>query len=178
MNRAEIERLAGAMVKLRRDWHFASLVTYLTTHAADVPLWDAGRALVWIALEPGLNPGEYVNDSPALFAKPGPWWTSQTPPRTEAETPIPQTGCTLHGVRSLPCDQCRRDAANVADPAHVAAILDRHGIKRSGGRTPALTEPTAITGPPERMAKLTDDQINTERNRQLAALEAITEEES
>ena len=178
MNRAEIERLAGALVKLRRDWHFASLVTYLTTHAADIPLWDAGRAMVWIALEPGLHPGEYVNDTPRLFAETGPWWTSQAPPRTEAETRIPQTGCTLHGVRTLPCAECRREAASVASPAEVAAILDAAGIKRCGGRTPAITGPTTITAPTERMPRLTQDQINAERNRQLAALEATTQEES
>lgn len=177
MNRAEIERLAAAVTKLRPDWQFASLVTYLTTNAAETPLWDAARALAWIATEPGgSKPGEYANDTPRLFTEPGPWWTSQTPQRTEASTPIPQTGCTLHVVRVLPCEQCRRDAASAADPSAVRAILDGQGIQRRGGRAAAVTQPTTSAGYVNPGPRITDDQAEAERARQLAALDQLTKE--
>lgn len=126
MNRAEIERLAAATVKLRPDWHYLSLVTFLTKNAGDEPLWDAARKLVWIATEPGLHDGEYVNDTPRLFTEAGPWTAALIPPATQDATPVPLGWCSLHRCEDStrnPCQLCRIDHANALhDADQIRAI--------------------------------------------------------
>ena len=167
MNRPEAEQIATAISMLRPDWLRTSLLTLLAKHqhrsARDVML-----ALVWVAYDPETK-------TPGRIDAEGPWWAAaRTAGMPDAPQPTPR--CDRHGDW-LPCLVCQREAVTPADPAEVAAILDRHGLKRGGGRAPALTEPTALSGPPERMPRLTEDQINAERNRQLAALESIRQAE-
>lgn len=168
MNRPEAEQIATAISMLRPDWLRTSLLTLLAKHqhrsARDVML-----ALVWVAYDPETK-------TPGRIDAEGPWWgASRTAGMPDAPRPTPR--CDRHGDW-MPCLTCQREQAGpAADPAVVAAILDAAGVKRSGGRSPALTEPTAITGPTERMPRLTEDQINAERARQLAALESIRQAE-
>lgn len=128
MNRAEIEQLAKAGAAMRTDWRYDSLVTFLTTNAATRPLWDAARALVWIALEPGLHAGEYANKTPRLFTEHGPWWAQQVVVTTKADepTPTPIGWCSLHRCEDStrnPCRLCLVDHANaLRDAERIQAI--------------------------------------------------------
>lgn len=169
MNHTEAEQIATAINAIRGDWPRKQITTILGRNHQHRPARDALMALVWIAYDP-------ETQTPARIDADGPWWAcSRLAGVPEVTPPLPR--CDRHGDW-LPCLVCQREQAGpAADPAKVAAILDAAGLKRGGGRAPALTEPTAITGPPERMPKLTDDQINAERTRQLAALESIRQAE-
>ncbi len=149
MNRSEIEQLAGAVNRLRPDWRYDSLVTFLTKHAADRPLWDAARAMVWIAVEPGTEPGTFDHQTPRLFTTDGPWWSQQVliSPRAEAPTPIPLGWCSLHRCEDSqrqPCTACRQAAAQaITDPARIAEI--RAQIRAESAKTTDFT-PLVETG--------------------------------
>ncbi len=129
MNRAEIERIAAGAHRIRPDWRVDSLVTFLSDNFGDHPAWDVGRALVWIALEPGLHPGEYVNRTPRLMLEAGPWWSTQMPESTQAETPVPIGWCSLHRCEDSsahPCRECRAAAAQaLTDAARIREIREK-----------------------------------------------------
>lgn len=126
MNRAECERIAASANRLRPDWRFDSLVTFLAGNFSDRPAWDVARALVWIAMEPGAHPGEYVNRTPRLMLEAGPWWSSQIPPSTMDETPVPIGWCSLHrseDSQRRPCRECIAERGNVVtDPVRIQEI--------------------------------------------------------
>ena len=127
MNRAEIERLARAGNALRPDWPYTSLVTFLTKNAGDRPLWDATRALMWIATEPGAEPGVYTNETPRLFTEDGPWWAHQVVISKDAPTPVPIGWCSLHRCEdstARPCPHCRADRAQaITDPSQITSRI-------------------------------------------------------
>lgn len=141
MNRAEIEQLATAVSALRPDWRWDSLVTFLTKHAAHRPLWDAARALVWIALEPGHDAGTFDHETPRLFTEPGPWWSQQVvvDPKT-AHTPTPIGWCSLHGCedsRNNPCRACIDARSNaLRDPDVIARIRAEYATKPAEQENP------------------------------------------
>lgn len=125
MNRAEIEQLASALTILRPDWRWDSLVSFLAKNATHRTLWAAGRAMIWIALEPGQEPGTFDHETPRLFTEDGPWWSSQVVVHPK-DTPVPVGWCSLHRCEdstTKPCRACiddRRQA--IHDPALIAAI--------------------------------------------------------
>ena len=169
MNRHEAEQVAAAINLIRGDWPTKQITTILGRSHQHRPARDALIALAWVAYDPDTQ-------TPARIDAEGPWWAAaRTAGMPDAPRPTPR--CDRHGDW-MPCLTCQREQAGpAADPAVVAAILDAAGIRRGGGRAPALTEPTAITGSTERMPRLTEDQINAERARQLAALESIRQAE-
>ncbi|MFT3877156.1 MAG: hypothetical protein QM708_12145 [Propioniciclava sp.] len=96
MNRMETERLAGAVNKLRPDWPWASLVTFIETHLVEHAYQDAAVALAYIATDATTRTPKRVLES-------GPWWPTRTSsPRAE---PGIITYCD-HGEPGSSCPAC------------------------------------------------------------------------
>ena len=67
MNRTEIERLAGMANRLRPDWPWKSLVTFIEVNLTDRAYRDTAVALAYVACDPQTH-------TPKRVLEAGPWW--------------------------------------------------------------------------------------------------------
>ena len=97
MNRTEVERLAGMANKLRPDWAWSSLCTFIDTHLKDRAYRDAAVALadVACAAEP---------TTPTRVLEAGPWWHVGAASSATTESGI-VTRCE-HGEPGARCLEC------------------------------------------------------------------------
>ena len=96
MNRTEIERLAGAANKLRPDWPWKSLVTFIELHMMDRAYRDVAVALAWVACDPATKTPKRVLES-------GPWWQAAVVGEPASTNII--TRCE-HGEPGARCLEC------------------------------------------------------------------------
>jgi hypothetical protein len=100
----EIERIAGAISKLRPTWPSRSIRTYLEEHHADRAFADLAVALTVIACDP-------TSQSPARLGHHGPWWSATGfnvgHPLTQTPGPGPDTPCERPGHEHEPARACR-----------------------------------------------------------------------
>ena len=96
MNRTEIERLAGAANKLRPDWPWKSLVTFIELHMMDRAYRDVAVALAWVACDPATKTPKRVLES-------GPWWQAAVVGEPTSTNII--TRCE-HGETGTRCPEC------------------------------------------------------------------------
>ncbi len=133
----QIERLAGAISKLRPEWSARSLKTYLEAKHADRAFADLAVALTMIAVDP-------TSTTPARIEGHGPWWlaTRFNAGNSETQTPGPgrEPACERVGHEHELARNCRACAAErLADtaadviplqpapaPARIVAVAERH----------------------------------------------------
>lgn len=152
----QIERLAGAISKLRPEWSARSLKTYIEAKHADRAFADLAVALVMVAVDP-------ASTTPARIEAHGPWWlaTRFNVGNSETQTPGPgaEPACERVGHEHEVARNCRACAAErLADtdadtapakaapaPPDVVAVANRHRLKAPSpsrtGRDFAQTEP-------------------------------------
>ena len=143
----ELERLAGAVSKLRPDWTARSVRTYLETKHADRAFADLAVALVVVACDP-------TSTTPARIEQHGPWWVAtraNVPGRTYVPGPGDEEPCRRPGHEheiARACRACRAEevAADVDDPdptpeevPDLLAALHASVTRARAARTPALT---------------------------------------
>ncbi len=124
---AELQRIAGAVTKLRPDWSAKSVLTVLRNHHADRAYADLAVALVAVAVDP-------KSKTPARIGEHGPWWVAAYVASTDA-TPGPAApDCPRHdGEPSGRCGRCAAEA--VPSPglrSLVSAMLYATGPKATG----------------------------------------------
>lgn len=110
MARTQAEALAAFVVRVRTDWSHGGVVAAIE-RAADADPLDVARALVTLAADRSML-------TPALLAKPGPWWRNPAGENVAPERYTQQ--CHDHPVEAVPCRECRRAAE--ADPPSTATI--------------------------------------------------------
>jgi hypothetical protein len=122
-NQVELERLAGAVAKLRPEWTAKSVRTYLETHHADRAFADLAVALVAIAVDP-------KSKTPARISEHGPWWTAAYVASTDG-TPAPRHPmCERHPDE--PAGRCGRCAAEAVPAERRRTLLaDLRAVVRS-----------------------------------------------
>ena len=98
MNRTEVERLAGMANKLRPDWPWNALVTFIEAHLSERAYRDAAVALAFVACEPETRTPKRVLES-------GPWWHIG-PASTRTTEPGIATYCEHGRPSGLQCDEC------------------------------------------------------------------------
>jgi hypothetical protein len=133
----QIERLAGAISKLRPEWSARSLKTYIEAKHADRAFADLAVALTMVAVDP-------ASTTPARIEGHGPWWlaTRLNVGNSETQTPGPgrEPACERVGHEHELARNCRACAAErlaeteldttpmqPAPPsAEITAVAERH----------------------------------------------------
>ena len=124
MARSQAEALAAFVVRVRTDWSHGG-VTAAIERAADADPLDVARALVTLAADRSML-------TPALLAKPGPWWRNAAGLNVAPERYTQQ--CHDHPAEAVPCPACR--AAYEANPPRretIAAALQAARAARGAG---------------------------------------------
>jgi len=96
MNRTEVERLAGMANKLRPDWAWGSLCTFIEANLKDRAYRDVAVALAYVACEAETK-------TPKRVLEPGPWWRATV--ATSAIAPVIVTHCE-HKLPGRTCAEC------------------------------------------------------------------------
>lgn len=118
----ELERIAGAVAKLRPEWSARAVRTYLEAKHADRAYADLAVALVVVACDP-------TSQTPARLDTHGPWWLAtrvnvgQTTPDVGPGRGIP--ACTRPGHEheaAHACRCCRAEAIAVDDEPEPVVI--------------------------------------------------------
>lgn len=121
MNRAERQRIAAAVVKIRPDWRADSLDTWLAANYPDDPYADVLVALVIVALDPDTR-------TPELLKQPGRWWRAAQAAFNRADPdPVPgRDRCPYHPDQPRascePCTDHARAATRANTAGHLATI--------------------------------------------------------
>ena len=124
LTRTQAEALATFIVRVREDWSHSGVMAALEKSNI-VDALDTARAVVNLAADPTAK-------TPALLAKPGPWWRN---PAGENVSPERYTmRCHDHPAEAVPCPACR--AAYEANPPRretIAAALQAARAARGAG---------------------------------------------
>lgn len=110
IDRAQAEALAAFIIRVRTDWSHSGVMAALEKSNI-VDALDTARAVVNLAADPTAK-------TPALLAKPGPWWRN---PAGENVSPERYTmRCHEHPAETVPCRECTARA--LADPPRPETI--------------------------------------------------------
>ena len=113
MNRTEVERLAGMANKLRPDWPWNALCTFIEGHLTDRAYRDVAVALAFVACDPDTR-------TPKRVLEAGPWW-HVGPPSARTTEPGIVTWCTHGRPGALHCPDCT-PVVDRATPDRIAEI--------------------------------------------------------
>lgn len=103
-DKAQLERLAGALNILRPDWPRASLLTYLTEHEHRAYA-DLAVAVVAVAVDP-------ASRTPRRMDEAGPWWQLVSQTVTNVVGPGSEPRCAKPGHEHELARHCRCCAAD------------------------------------------------------------------
>jgi len=112
MARTQAEALAAFVVCVRTDWSHGGVMAAIE-RAADADPLDVARALVNLAADRSML-------TPALLAKPGPWW--RNPAGENVGHGSNNMRCHVHGDQEIPCATCRAEYTP-ASPDTVQAAM-------------------------------------------------------
>lgn len=110
LTRPQAEALATFIVRVREDWSHTGVMAALEKSNI-VDALDTARALINLAATPTAK-------TPALLAKPGPWWRDPTGQNMAPERHTMQ--CHEHPTHTVPCRECTDRA--LADPPRPETI--------------------------------------------------------
>ncbi len=112
LTRPQAEALATFVVRVREDWSHGGVMAALEKSNI-VDALDTARALINLAATPTAK-------TPALLAKPGPWWRNPTGENVAPERHTMQ--CHEHPAEPVPCRECRAEyEADPPAPETIAA---------------------------------------------------------
>ena len=112
LTRTQAEALATFIVRVREDWSHGGTVAAIETADTGDAL-DTARALVNLAADPSVR-------TPALLAKPGPWWRNPTGENVGHGSN--NMRCHDHPDQVMPCATCRAELVP-ATPEQVAGHM-------------------------------------------------------
>ena len=112
LTRPQAEALAAFVARVRNDWSHGGIVAAIETANTGDAL-DTARALVNLAADPSVR-------TPALLAKPGPWW--RNPAGENVGHGSNNMRCHVHGDQEIPCSTCRAEYVP-ASPDTVQAAM-------------------------------------------------------
>ena len=110
LTRTQAEALATFIVRVREDWSHSGVMAALEKSNI-VDALDTARAVVNLAADPTAK-------TPALLAKPGPWWRNPTGENVSPERYTMR--CHEHPAETVPCRECTARA--LADPPRPETI--------------------------------------------------------
>ena len=110
LTRPQAEALATFIVRVREDWSHGGVMAALEKSNI-VDALDIARAVVNLAADPTAK-------TPALLAKPGPWWRNPTGENAAPERYTMR--CHEHPTQHAPCRECTDRA--LADPPRPETI--------------------------------------------------------
>ena len=110
LTRTQAEALATFIVRVREDWSHSGVMAALEKSNI-VDALDTARAVVNLAADPTAK-------TPALLAKPGPWWRNPTGENVSPERYTMR--CHEHPAETVPCRECTARA--LADPPRPKTI--------------------------------------------------------
>lgn len=110
LTRTQAEALAAFIVRVREDWSHGGVMAALEKSNI-VDALDTARAVVNLAADPTAK-------TPALLAKPGPWWRNPTGENVAPERYTMH--CHEHPAVAVPCRECTARA--LADPPRPETI--------------------------------------------------------
>ena len=119
ITRTQAEALAAFVTRVRTDWSAAGVIA-ACEKVRDADTLDIARALVNLA-------ADRTALTPALIAKPGPWW--RNPAGENVAPPRHTIACYRHPDQDVPCPTCR-DAV-LADPPRPETIAAAKAAVRS-----------------------------------------------
>lgn len=115
LTRTQAEALATFIVRVREDWSHSGVMAALEKSNI-VDALDTARAVVNLAADPTAK-------TPALLAKPGPWW--RNPESRNVAPPRNSMRCHEHPDQEMPCATCRAELVPATPEqiaGHMAAI--------------------------------------------------------
>jgi len=112
LTRTQAEALATFIVRVREDWSHGGVMAALEKSNI-VDALDTARAVVNLAADPSVR-------TPALLAKPGPWW--RNPAGENVGHGSNNMRCHVHGDQEIPCATCRAEYTP-ASPDTVQAAM-------------------------------------------------------
>lgn len=112
LTRTQAEALATFIVRVREDWSHGGVMAALEKSNI-VDALDTARAVVNLAADPTAK-------TPALLAKPGPWW--RNPAGENVGHGSNNMRCHVHGDQEIPCSTCRAEYVP-ASPHTVQAAM-------------------------------------------------------